>query len=443
MRPVDRPTPPNVNLNLVPPPPNLGSPGGHQWQGQCRPAGIARRRNIKANLQTRRVSLADVSVSRLFWLKTAVLSAFCIGLAMSGPLWTGPRTYPLTPVATLVPLVDGLVARGLYAALFVLATLALVARRPKWFIAAFLAIMALFCLADQTRWQPWVFQYSFLLAALTLYSWRDGDADGERRTLNIARLIVAATYVFSGLQKINPNFVENDFPWIVQPIVHLLPSSADLLHGFGRAVPLLQVGFGVGLMTRRFRRVSLMAAVAMHLFILAMFGPAGLDWNDIVWPWTAAMAIFDILLFSDRGEFSWREIVWARRDPAHAAALLLFVLLPALSFFNLWDSYLASALYSGNLTDAQIYLSDAGRASLPAAMTSRLVHTSPDTNVLNLQRWAIEDLNVTPYPETRIYKAIAKSVCRELRDPAQLVLIVREQRMFFSRPETGFRCSEL
>jgi hypothetical protein len=80
---------------------------------------------------------------------------------------------------------------------------------------------------------------------------------------------------------------------------------------------------------------------------------------------------------------------------------------------------------------------------LPAAIALRAVHTSPDTNVVNLQRWAIEDLNVTPYPETRVYKAIARSVCARLRDQSQLVLIVREQRMFFSRPETGFRCSEM
>jgi hypothetical protein len=80
---------------------------------------------------------------------------------------------------------------------------------------------------------------------------------------------------------------------------------------------------------------------------------------------------------------------------------------------------------------------------LPAGVALRTVYTSPDTNVVNLQRWAIEELNVTPYPETRVYKAIAKSVCAELQDRSQLVLIVREQRMFFSRPETGFRCSEL
>jgi hypothetical protein len=34
-------------------------------------------------------------------------------------------------------------------------------------------------------------------------------------------------------------------------------------------------------------------------------------------------------------------------------------------------------------------------------------------------------------------------VCGSLRDPAQLVLIVREQRMFFGKPETGHRCFEL
>ena len=405
--------------------------------------GRARESEIKAYLQSRRAVLADAPASRLFWLKTAVILAFCIGLSMSKALWIGPRSYPPAPVTSMFPVIDGVVARALYVALFLLAAIALVVPKPRWFIAAFLAVIAAFCLADQTRWQPWVFQYSFLLAAVALYPWNSADVEDERRALNIARLIVASTYIFSGLQKINLNFVENDFPWIVQPITNIFPSAVNFFHVFGLAVPFVQLAFGIGLLTRRYRRASLIAAVAMHVFILAMFGPAGLDWNNIVWPWTAVMAIFDVLLFSGAPEFSWREIVWSRWDPCHVAAVVLFVMLPGLSFFNLWDSYLSSALYSGNLTEAQIYLTDAGKASLPAAIGSRLVRTSPDTNVLNLQRWAIEDLNVTPYPETRVYKAIAKSVCSSLRDPAQLVLIVREQRMFFSRPEMGFRCHEL
>jgi hypothetical protein len=393
-------------------------------------------------LRAKKADVVDLSASRLFWLKNSVIIVFCIGLWMSSALWIGPRSFPLAPVSSLFPVTEDAVALDLYVGLFVLAAVALVAPKPGWPVAGFLAIIAAFCLTDQTRWQPWVFQYSVLLGIMAVHPWHGADADGERRTLNVLRLIVAFTYIYSGLQKINLNFMENDFPWLVQPITGLLPSTSPLLHGVGMAAPFIQVAFGIGLFTRRFRRVSLMAAVAMHLFILTMFGPMGLDWNNIVWPWTAAMAVFDVLLFAG-AEFSWREIVWGGRDPRHVAAIVLFAMLPALSFFNLWDSYLSSALYSGNLTEAQIYLSDAGKAALPTAIAARAVHTSPDTNVLNLQRWAIEDLNVTPYPETRVYRAIAKRVCSNLHDPNQLVLIVREQRMFFSRPETGFRCLEL
>ena len=211
-----------------------------------------------------------------------------------------------------------------------------------------------------------------------------------------------------------------------------------MLRLFGMAVPFVQVAFGLGLLTQRFRRVSLVVAISMHAFILAMFGPAGHDWNDIVWPWTATMAAFDLLLFTGATEVSLREIMWTKGSNTHAAAFGLFAALPFLSFFNLWDSYLSSALYSGNLTEAQIYTTDAAKNDLPATIARYLVRTSPDTNVLNLQRWAIEDLNVTPYPETRVFRQIAKSVCNHLRNPAQLVLIVREQRLFFSRPELGF-----
>ncbi|MBR0721240.1 hypothetical protein [Bradyrhizobium manausense] len=378
---------------------------------------------------------------RLLLLRLTILVAFCIGLAMSPGLWIGPRSYPQVPVWSLLPPIEGAVAATLYGALFALAGLAVIVPRARWPIAGFLAIIVAFCVADQTRWQPWVFQYSFLLMVVGLAG--GGSADVNLQTLNLARLVIVFTYVFSGLQKINLNFMENEFSWIITPITGLLPSMSTPLDALGFLVPFVQVAFGVGLLTRRFRRASLTAAVGMHIFILAMFGPLGLNWNDIVWPWTAAMAVFDVLLFSSPDDFTWRDIVWNVRGLRHGAAMALFVVLPALSFFNLWDSYLSSALYSGNLTEAQIYLSDLGAASTPGGLRPYLVHTSENTNVLNLQRWAIEDLNVTPYAETRVFKTIAGNLCHALHDGNQLVLVVKEQRLFFSRPEVGFRCSQL
>jgi predicted DCC family thiol-disulfide oxidoreductase YuxK/uncharacterized membrane protein YphA (DoxX/SURF4 family) len=381
--------------------------------------------------------------SRIFWLKIAVMVFFCVGLFMSARAWIGPRSYPEAPVLSALPAIGGLLAYGLFAALFGLAAVILVSPRPQKWIAAFLVIIGVFCVFDQTRWQPWVFQYAFMLTTLALFSWDRDDVDGRQRALNILRLVVAATYVFSGLQKLNWNFVDNEFPWMVQPITGVLPVTARMFYFFGMCVPFIQIAFGIGLLTRRFRRISLILAVSMHVFILAMLGPTGYDWNNIVWPWTAAMAVFDILLFSSKTEFSPRDVIRPRGRLSHAAALALFGLLPFLSFFNLWDSYLSSALYSGNLTEALIYASDAGRAALPETIGRYLVHTSPDTNVINLQRWAIEDLNISPYPETRVFKQIAKGVCNLLPDRSQLVLNVREQRMFFSRPEKLYRCRDL
>jgi hypothetical protein len=381
--------------------------------------------------------------ARIFWLKVIVVLAFCLGLAMSPHLWIGPRSYPMAPAFDFLPQNAHPVDYVLFAVLFALAPAMVASPRPRQFIAAFLAITVIFCLLDQTRWQPWVFLYGFLLATLALFSWNSEDVAGRKRALNIARLMVAGTYLLSGLQKINLNFMQNDFPWIVSPITAVVPAAAPALHWLGIAAPFIQVAFAVGLLTRRFRRISLIAAVSMHLFILGMFGPLGLDWNNIIWPWTAAMAVLDIILFAGKQEFSWRDIVWSGRHAVHAGILVVFIGLPLLSFVNLWDSYLSAALYSGNLTEAEIYTNDRGRDSLPHSFRAHLVHASDDTNVLNIQRWAIEDLNVTPYPEVRVYKKIAKDVCLHLRNSADLVLLVRERRLFFGRPETGYRCWQL
>lgn len=383
------------------------------------------------------------AASRVFWLKAMIVSVFCVGLVMSSRLWIGPRTYPLSPVQSFPPSSIYPIDLFLYAALFVLGGAILVSPRPQKFIFSFLGIVIVFCLLDQTRWQPWVFQYGFLLAALALFSWDSDDIGGRERTLNVARLIVATTYIFSGLQKLNLHFINVDFPWIVEPITNAFPAARGLLYVLGIGAPFIQIGFGVGLLTRKYRRVSLILAVSMHAFILAMFGPFGQNWNNIIWPWTAAMAGLDLLLFTGKQKFSVRDIFWGNRHPYHVCVLVLFAILPFLSFFNLWDSYLSSALYSGNLTEATIYATDKGRDSLPASIRAYLVHTSPNTNVLNIQRWAIEDLNVTPYPETRVYKKIAKAVCEHSQFPADFVLLVHEQRMFWSKPETGFQCWDL
>jgi hypothetical protein len=118
--------------------------------------------------------------SRLFWLKVIVVLAFCLGLGMSPHLWVGPRSYPLAPLFDSLPGAGHPVNTTMFAALFVLAGVVLIWPRPQRFMAAFLAVMVIFCLLDQTRWQPWVFLYLFLLGTLAQFSWDSDDLDGPQ-----------------------------------------------------------------------------------------------------------------------------------------------------------------------------------------------------------------------------------------------------------------------
>ena len=105
-----------------------------------------------------------------------------------------------------------------------------------------------------------------MLAAFCLYGW---DRMSASDALNTCRLIVIATYFWSGLQKANAGFFEGTYPWLVEPLTSWLPGWADsaLLWG-AYAVPVVEAVIGLGLLTRRFRKFAVIGAIAMHAFIM-------------------------------------------------------------------------------------------------------------------------------------------------------------------------------
>ena len=77
------------------------------------------------------------------------------------------------------------------------------------FAVAALALAVLLVLQDQGRLQPWFYQYSFMLAAVGFANLRRLSTQGA---LNACRLIVALTYLWTGLQKAHVSFAEDVYP---------------------------------------------------------------------------------------------------------------------------------------------------------------------------------------------------------------------------------------
>jgi len=344
---------------------------------------------------------------KLTWLTVSVAVAFLCGLGLSWRLWISSRLFPLSPISDLLPPIpfpfDYLLAAVLFGSL--LATV--VVPHPRGLLIVFLVLAGLLSLWDQMRWQPWFYQYFFMMAAITICAWQKPDAKSRVVALDTWRLIVIATYFWSGAQKLNATFVNRTWADIAGPALRFLPKGlAKLPAPVILAIPMLEIAIALGLLTRKTRRPSVIFATATHVVILSMLISSGE--NTVVWPWNAAQIVFVWVLFW--GDQNTR---FFERSPAsifQAIVFLLFAVLPVLSFASRWDSYLSWALYSGNTDQAVIYLSPAAIHYLPQEIHPH-VWQERSPYFLDINRWAYGELNVPVYPEPRVFRRVAQAIC--------------------------------
>lgn len=258
-------------------------------------------------------------------LRVVVCAAFAVGLWLSPKLWQSHREVALAPVFPWLPTPSegegALVLVTLYALLAAIAVLG--ARGPL--VWALLVVVVTLCLLDQNRMQPWVLQYTLMLGSL-------GLAPSDAAATRDCRLLLAAIYVFSGVHKLNTNFVERLFLHVVEPVAFALPSVA--LHPYAiTLVPFVETALGLGLLWRPSFRVAQLGLAGMHALICTCLWLR--QWNLLVLPWNAAMVLCVALVGppSSDAKPSASSFTWV--------VVLFAVALPVLSLpvFGLYPCY--------------------------------------------------------------------------------------------------------
>jgi len=363
-----------------------------------------------------------------------VLATGCSFL-LSWKLWLSTRLFPLSPVGDYLPTVPYPVDYIWFLSLLALLAAISFLPRSRRLIFIFLCMALLLSLLDQTRWQPWFYQYLFMLAAVGSLAWKRTEAASNRIALNACRLIIVSIYLWSGLQKLNVTFVRETWPDMAsflsrfwQDVAHNIPPFLILI------IPLVEIGIALGLLTRRFRNGAVIVATATHVGILILLVVSGE--NIVVWPWNAAMVLFVWILFWQDKETTSRSVI-AGKKPFHRLILILFGVMPAFSFIDLWDSYLSSALYSGNTHQAVIYVSESVMARLPMSIHPHIwQETKPF--FLDINRWAYGELHVPIYPEPRVYRHITRQICQYAEADSNIELRIKGR----PDPLTGRRGSQ-
>ena len=259
-------------------------------------------------------------------------------------------------------------------------------------------------------------------AALGFYPWKRPGAKNNPTALNCCALIVVCIYFWSGVQKLNASFLTEVWPDVAEPLLRFLPRGAKSLSPFiGLIVPLLEICVALGLLTRKFRNASVILAIATHAVILTLLISTGE--NTVVWPWNIAMGFMVLILFWQNRETKAGQILVPKRV-FHALVLILFGILPVLSLFGLWDSYLSSALYSGNNYRAVIYVNRPAIDRLPVTLYPHIWQRT-EPWFLDMNRWAYDELNVPIYPEPRVFGTVTRQVCTYVESSSDIRLVIK------------------
>jgi hypothetical protein len=365
---------------------------------------------------------------RVAWLRLVLLVSCGVSLIASAPLWLNSREFPVLPILPGFPVLMAPWDAWFFGAM--LLSLVLAAWVYRLAVTAFL-VMGFFAFCeDQNRSQPWFYMY-WVMLLLTLWP--------PRIAVAACQLSISAVYIWSGIQKCSPHFFGGEPAWFVAPAAnwHLPGVVIDLLRWAVATAPFVEIGIGVGLWSKRFRRAAIVAVFLVHGSALLFLGPLGHNYNWIVWPWNVAMIGLVVVLFgrweSKAGKLSGVGEAFGllRRSKGALAVVALYGLLPILSYVGLWDSYFSFAVYAENAATANVFVTQKFADRLPPHVRSFVRPFSQTYDpqfqgplVLMYGAWCYKELHVTFIPEPRVYHALFLALRRYSQEPGDLRLII-------------------
>lgn len=331
-----------------------------------------------------------------------LLGVFGLQIYQSWMLWVpnAARTFPIMPISSALPDV------GTWSLAFVIALaigLLMMLHRPFRLMGSVIGLASLLLLFtfDVLRIQAWTVQYAFFILLLGLSSSK------PRVALRGLHLLLAFTYIWSGIHKVGPHFADAVFPWLMSvfDFSKAWLDSLTLAYAFG----ILEALAGLALLfSRVWRVIGLVCISLMHVLILAVLIQD--DWNQIVWGWNIAMVLWlwIIVLPEDLKEMPWRVAV--RKWPVAVVAVWMGFM-PGMYLVGIWEHNLSLAMYSGLTTEAYLIFEEGATACLPAQIHDELETASDGRKQLLLDYWTLKEMQVPTYPKQAIFERFLPHFC--------------------------------
>lgn len=234
----------------------------------------------------------------------------------------------------------------------------------------------------------------------------------------VLRRMVPCIYLFAALSRFGPGIDAAMSPRIVRTLLDLtglstLSANPAMVSRLCVAVTLFELFTGLLLFLPKTRRWGMPAAVLMHLTLLVVLGPWGLQQHIGVLIWNATLALWVVTLYARS-----RLPIAPQKPVITSAASILLLLWPAAALFGFTDNWTGWQLYSPRpeVLRLQIHADEISR--LPESLQPYVSEPQPLQNWchVRLDRWSLQAADVPLYPQARFQIAVALAATAGLKN---------------------------
>lgn len=365
---------------------------------------------------------------RLKLMRLTLIFSLCLSILFSFPLWLSNRYFPMSGLEGIPPVqapFDYVVV--ILALLFAVAALFL--RFPRTLICLSILTLVYLVICDINRLQPWLYVYTYMLLVFVLHNGRVDDSNKYTSYFIILQIIPAAYYFFTGLNQLNPDFMDSVFADVISPIRNFTSERQFIfLKKFGVVVPYLLMATGLGLIITPLRYLAVSFAVLMHLVLIILLFPGSKNKDYSLWFSNISFMAMLFILFSGRTKQNYFSPTFLFQIPLFYVVIVLFVVMPWFNGRGRWPDFLSFNHKSGNNYSAVIRLQKKEYERLPVYV--RVFCDQKDgAYEVNYRAWALSELHVECFYSQTVFKSIYRSVGGNSADVKEV-----EMQMFPKKP---------